>query len=182
MSGAVFWLFGLSGAGKSTVARAMVQRWSARGQDCLNIDGDELRQGLCKDLGFTLEDRMENVRRAAELARMACLQGRCVFVALMTPRHAMRELAREILHPLPFLPIHLDCNYRTCEARDPKGLYQRVAQGQVRHFVGHDLAFEPAATGETVVDTQNQTLEATLDVVDRLVADTVARPQAGPAR
>jgi adenylylsulfate kinase len=170
-SGTVFWFFGLSGAGKSTVASAMLDRLRNTGRESLWLDGDDLRRGICRDLGFSPADRLENVRRAAGLAREACERGVIVLVSLMTPERAMRQAAIDVLSPFPCYPIHLACDYVTCAERDSKGLYHRAEQGQVSMLPGRDLLFEPAAPEEFTVDSQHQSREATFDAIDRFVMD-----------
>lgn len=127
----VLWLYGLSGAGKTTLATALANRLKDAGCPTLVLDGDALRSGLCQDLEFTQEDRLENVRRAAELARLLSEQGYVVLVALMTPHERMRQLARSIVGESSFYEVYLSCDYAACSRRDPKGLYAKAAAGKV---------------------------------------------------
>jgi adenylylsulfate kinase len=171
MQGAVFWFFGLSGAGKSTVAGALVERLRASGRGAVIIDGDQLRRTVCRDLGYSEQDRLENVRRAARLAREHCERGAIVLVALMTPQRLMRRAAADLLAGWPFYPMHLACDYSTCAARDEKGLYRRAEQGRLAQLPGRDLVFEEAGPGEARVDTQHQGLPATLREVELFVRE-----------
>lgn len=116
------------------------------------LDGDELRAGVCRGLGYTLEDCFENVRRTAELAGLLSRQGCLVLVALMTPQRAMRDEARKIVGEA-LIAIHLCCERSICAARDVKGLYRQAAAGQLPHFPGGDMAFEAAADHEFSLDT-----------------------------
>ncbi|MFT8674761.1 MAG: adenylyl-sulfate kinase [Acetobacter sp.] len=142
--GAVFWLTGLSGAGKSTLARAAETRLFAAGVDVTVLDGDTLRTGLCKDLGFAEADRTENVRRAAEVARILRDAGHVVLVALISPLSSDRELASRIVGE-GFAEIFVDADLQTCEQRDPKGLYAAARAGKISGFTGIDAPYEVPA-------------------------------------
>lgn len=166
LRGKVIWLYGLSGAGKSTLARYAAQRLRPEGRQVL-LDGDELRSGLCRGLGYTVEDRTENVRRAAELARLLSRQGCLVLVALMTPLRSMRELAREIIGDA-LITIHLRCDHATCAARDVKGLYREAAAGRLPHFPGTNMVIEGAADDELSIDTGRLPIEECLGQLLRL--------------
>ncbi|MBO1324150.1 adenylyl-sulfate kinase [Acetobacter sp. TBRC 12305] len=139
--GAVFWLTGLSGAGKSTLARAAESRLFAAGVDVTVLDGDTLRTGLCKDLGFSEADRTENVRRAAEVARILRDAGHVVVVALISPLRSDRELAGKIIGE-GFAEVFVDADLQTCEQRDPKGLYAAARAGKISGFTGIDAPYE----------------------------------------
>lgn len=154
----VFWLYGLSGAGKSTLATEAAKALRTIGQSVVILDGDKLRLGLCRDLGFSPEDRLENVRRTAELAKVLCEQGVIVIAALMTPHENMRQLARGIVGEAHFHEVYVKCDFPTCARRDSKGLYARAANGEITHFPGKDLMFEEAQTPNLVLDTSNSTV------------------------
>src|SRR4051812_20398359 len=124
-SGRVFWFFGLSGSGKTTLTAWLDQRLREQGHSVLLLDGDELRAGLCRDLGFSDEARTENIRRAAELARLAITQGRVVLAAFIAPRGDLRRLAAEIIGPGSIDLIWVDAPLAVCRQRDPKGLYRK---------------------------------------------------------
>lgn len=155
----VFWLYGLSGAGKSTLAMAAAHAVNADGHRMVILDGDYLRSGLCHDLRFSPEDRLENVRRTAEVAKLLCRQGFIVLAALMTPHENMRQLARAIVGKEHFNEIYVKCDFVTCARRDTKGLYARAANGELSHFTGKDLVFEEPLTPDLVLDTTRQSVE-----------------------
>lgn len=147
------WLTGLSGAGKTTLAMAAASLCRVAGCPVCVIDGDDLRQGLCRDLGFDIPDRSENVRRAAEMARMLNAQGIGVLVAMISPLKAQRAAAREVIGRLRFSEVHVRADLATCERRDPKGLYARVRQGEVAQFTGVSSAYEAPPAPDLVLDT-----------------------------
>ena len=140
--GRVFWFFGLSGSGKTTLSTALARSLRAQGHIVLVLDGDLLRAGLCRDLGFSDKARTENIRRAAELARMALTQGQIVLAAFITPREGLRQLAREIIGPERIDMIWVDAPLAVCRQRDPKGLYQQSAAGSLPLLTGVHSAFE----------------------------------------
>jgi adenylyl-sulfate kinase len=171
MTPCVIWFYGLSGAGKTSLSAAVADHLKQNNIPCLRLDGDELRAGLSRDLQFSATDRAENVRRTAEVARLACQQGLVVLVALITPTQSLRAAARSIIQPIPFHEIFLDCDYQTSANRDVKGLYARAEAGQIRDFAGKDSAFEPPTDADLSVDTRTQTLpESLTQVLDFLLA------------
>lgn len=151
----VFWCFGLSGAGKTTLVKLAAKYLRQETQQVFVIDGDDLRCGICRQLGFTEADRMENVRRAAELAKLAADQGMIVLAALMTPAKSMREMAREIIGSSRYFEIYVSCSYETCSKRDAKGLYALAAQGKIHHFSGKDVIFEVPDKPALIIETEN---------------------------
>lgn len=156
MEGRTLWLTGRPGAGKTTLARALAERLRAGGTATLVVDGDALRAGLSRDLGFSRADRAENVRRAAEVARLACEQGLVVVVALVSPFDDAREAAREVVGPARFLLVHVDAPLATCRARDPKGLY---AAG-TPDLSGDGAPYEPPPRADLRLDTSALGVEA----------------------
>lgn len=142
-SGAVLWFTGLSGSGKSTIANAVdaLLTKQFRAYTYL-LDGDTLRTGLNRDLGFSLEDRRENIRRAAEVARLFMQAGLIVLTALISPMHEDRQRARQIIQPGLFIEIHVDCPLAVCEQRDVKGLYRKAREGTITDFTGIDSPYE----------------------------------------
>lgn len=152
--GIVLWMYGLSGSGKSTIAAAVERSLHEEGRFVVILDGDNFRDGINSDLGFSDEDRRENVRRVAEVAKMFASQGIVVLVSVITPKRALREQARVILGGL-FHEIYIKASYETCAARDPKGLYAKVAAGEIKQFTGKDSGFEEPDHAEVVIDTES---------------------------
>lgn len=170
--GSVFWLTGLSGSGKSTLARAAETRLFADGVDVTVLDGDTLRAGLCKDLGFSEADRTENVRRAAEVARLLRDAGQVVIVALISPLRSDRDLARQIIGD-GFEEVFVDADLGTCEQRDPKGLYAAARAGKISGFTGIDAPYEAPATPALRLVTGKDSVEAATKTLVTFVEDTV---------
>lgn len=141
--GVVVWLTGLSGSGKSTLSRAAERDLFGRGLLVRRIDGDEVRAGLNAGLGFSMEDRRENIRRIAEAARLFAETGVVVLVSAISPTVAIREAARSIVGGEDFFEVHVRCPLEVCEARDPKGLYKRARAGEIPGFTGIDSPWEP---------------------------------------
>ncbi|MFM0039029.1 adenylyl-sulfate kinase [Paraburkholderia strydomiana] len=147
------WLTGLSGAGKSTLARGVRERLRGLGKLCCMLDGDALRKGLCSDLGFTPDERDENIRRAAESARLLNEQGLIVIASFISPYRRERSLARSIVGASRFVEVYVNTPVAICEARDPKELYRRARAGELRGFTGVDAPYEPPASPSIVIDT-----------------------------
>ena len=138
----VVWFTGLSGAGKSTIANIVERRLFALGRHTYLLDGDNVRHGLNKDLGFTDADRVENIRRIAEVARLMVDAGLIVLVSFISPFRAERRMARELLQPDEFFEVFVDTPLAVAESRDPKGLYKKARQGALKHFTGIDSPYE----------------------------------------
>jgi bifunctional enzyme CysN/CysC len=149
----VLWFTGLSGAGKSTIADRVEQRLHALGRHCMLLDGDNLRHGLNRDLGFSDADRVENIRRVAEVARLLVEAGLIVITAFISPFRAERRLARERVQPGEFVEVHVDVPLAVAEARDPKGLYAKARRGELARFTGIDSPYEPPERPELHIDT-----------------------------
>jgi bifunctional enzyme CysN/CysC len=145
---AIVWLTGLSGAGKSTVANLLERQLVASGRHVYVLDGDNMRHGLNKDLGFTVADRVENIRRTAEVARLMADAGLIVVVSLISPFRSERAMAREIAGDIEFLEVYVDAPLPTCEARDPKGLYRKARSGMIKNFTGIDSPYEPPESAD----------------------------------
>ncbi|HET8640942.1 MAG TPA: adenylyl-sulfate kinase, partial [Pseudonocardiaceae bacterium] len=148
----VLWLTGLPGAGKSTIADAIERRLHARGLHTYVLDGDNVRSGLNKDLGFTPEDRAENVRRVAETARLLLDAGLIVIVALVSPFRADRAAAKSLFEAGDFLEVWVDTPAQVCAARDPKGLYAKAKAGALPNLTGVGQAYEPPEHPDLVLD------------------------------
>lgn len=169
----VVWFTGLSGSGKSTIANLVEQKLYAEGKHVYVLDGDNVRHGLNKDLGFTDADRVENIRRVGEVARLMADAGLIVLVSFISPFRSERRLAREIADDVPFIEVHVDTPLEVCEARDPKGLYAKARAGQIKNFTGIDSDYEPPESPELRVDTTTMTPE---DAATR-IADLIERVQ-----
>lgn len=167
----VVYLTGLSGAGKSTLAALVEARLHEQGVCTYVLDGDDLRTGLCSDLGFSDADRVENVRRVTEIARLMVDAGIVVIAALISPFRAEREAARARFAPGEFIEVFVDAPLAVCEARDPKGLYRRARRGEIRNFTGIDSAYEPPLAADVRIDSArlspNQAAEALLACLAR---------------
>ena len=153
----VVYLTGLSGAGKSTLARLLERHLHERGIRAYVLDGDELRAGLCRDLGFSDADRIENVRRVTEIARLMVDAGLLVITALISPFRAERDAARARFRPGEFIEVFVDAPLSVCEARDPKGLYKRARRGEIAGFTGIDSRYEAPLQADFHVDSMRLT-------------------------
>lgn len=151
LCGRVVWLTGLPGAGKTTLAVALERELGARGQPVCRLDGDELRRGLCADLGFSAADRAENIRRAAEAARRFADAGLTCLVALISPLRVDRARARAIVGPARFIEVHVATPVEICRQRDPKGLYARAERGEIAEFTGVSAPYEEPEAPEVTV-------------------------------
>jgi bifunctional enzyme CysN/CysC len=149
----VLWLTGLSGAGKSTIANLLEKKLHAAGHHTYLLDGDNVRHGLTKDLGFTAEDRVENIRRVAEAAKLMVDAGLIVLTAFISPFRAERRMARRLLQEGEFFEVFVDAPLALAEARDPKGLYKKARRGEIKNFTGIDSPYEAPETPEIRVDT-----------------------------
>jgi adenylyl-sulfate kinase len=161
------WLTGLSGAGKSTIANALEERLHAAGRHTMLVDGDELRGGLNRDLGFGAADRAESVRRAAEVARLMVEAGLIVVVGLISPFRADRAAARARFAPGAFVEVFVDAPLAVCEDRDPKGLYRRARRGELAAFTGIDSPYEVPEAPELRLATAEHDVEACVAAVLR---------------
>ena len=157
--GRVVWLTGLSGAGKSTIANLVEKRLHADGRHTYLLDGDNVRHGLNRDLGFTEEDRVENIRRVAEVSKLMVDAGLIVLVSFISPFRAERRLARDLTAPGEFVEVHVDTPLAVAEARDVKGLYKKARAGELKNFTGIDSPYEAPEAPEIVVDTTTMTAE-----------------------
>jgi adenylylsulfate kinase len=157
------WLTGLPGSGKSTLAMHTEAALVRRGVAAYAVDGDNLRQGLCKGLGFSDADRSENIRRAAEVCRLLNEAGLVAICALVSPLSAQRAMAREIVGAEHFVEVHVATPLAVCEARDPKGLYRRARAGELRGLTGVDGAYEEPRAPEARIDTAAMALEVAVE-------------------
>lgn len=174
-TGRVIWLYGMSGSGKSTLANALERRLQAEGVFTKLLDGDNVRTGLNRDLGFSAEDRRENLRRIAEVARLFCDAGVVTLVSFITPLEAARRQAREILGREDLRMIYIKAGFDACASRDPKGLYARGRRGELPHFTPEGMLFEEPADPDVVIETENQTLEESLDALYRAIQPFISK-------
>ena len=172
----VVWLYGLSGSGKSTLAAALERRLHADGFATHLLDGDNVRTGLNRDLGFSDTDRGENIRRVAETSKLFVQAGIIVINAFITPTRALRELARGIIGAEDFLEVYVEASWETCTRRDPKGLYAEVDLGQIKQFTGHDAPFEPPEQADLVINTDHEPVERSLERLYSFVVPRLRLP------
>lgn len=168
--GGVVWLTGLSGSGKTTLAFGLERRLFECGCQTYVLDGDNVRHGLCGDLGFSAADRKENIRRVGEAAGLFADAGLIAIAAFISPYHADRQLAREIAQDR-FFEVHLSASLDVCERRDPKGLYSKVRAGEIRDFTGIDAPYEVPQEPDLTLDTGRLSVEECLEILsDRVRA------------
>jgi adenylylsulfate kinase len=163
------WLTGLSAAGKSTLAFALEQRLLAIGQACHVLDGDQVRLGLSKDLGFSQADRSENIRRTAEVAKLMNDAGLIVISALISPMAADRAMAKSIIGPGKFKEIYVSTPLAICEARDPKGLYTQARAGHIADFTGVSAGYEVPLNPDLILDTTAAILGEQVEAILQLL-------------
>lgn len=169
--GCILWFTGLSGAGKSTIANLVEKRLHAGGRHTYLLDGDNVRHGLNKDLGFTDADRVENIRRIAEVARLMVDAGLIVLTSFISPFRSERRLARELVDDSEFIEIFVDTPLSLAERRDPKGLYKKARRGELKNFTGIDSPYEAPETPEIKVRTDELSAEAAADKIVRILVD-----------
>jgi adenylylsulfate kinase len=162
--GMVIWLCGLSGSGKSTIANATERILHQQGRATVILDGDNIRSGLNSNLGFSDDDRLENVRRIAEVAKLFSNQGLITIVSAITPRGELRDVARGILGK-DFFEVYVRASFEACAARDVKGLYAKAAKGEIANFTGKDSSFEEPMQADLVLDSEQLTLEECVDTL-----------------
>ncbi|MFP6711302.1 MAG: sulfate adenylyltransferase subunit CysN [Rhodospirillales bacterium] len=162
---AVLWFTGLSGSGKSTVANIVDQRLYARRNHTVILDGDNVRHGLNKDLGFTDTDRVENIRRIAETSKLMVEAGLMVIVSFISPFRAERRMARDLMEENEFLEIYIDASLELCASRDPKGLYKKARDGEIKNFTGIDSPYELPERADITIDSANVSPEQAADQI-----------------
>ncbi len=157
--GMVFWLTGLSGAGKSTLAHEAEALLFKQGCNIVVLDGDAIRKGLCGDLGFSPEDRLENNRRIAELAKILVRNGTICLCAFISPSETVRRMARQIIGPEFFHEIFVSCSAEECERRDVKGFYKKARRGTIADYTGVSSGYEPPEHPDCVICTEGASIE-----------------------
>ncbi len=168
---AVLWFTGLSGSGKSTLAHAVEEQLHRMGCHTFVLDGDNVRHGLCSDLGFSVPDRKENIRRIAELAKLFLEAGVIVMTAFISPFRADREMARSLMPHGDFLEIYCNAPIEICEQRDAKGLYRQARAGKIPEFTGISAPYEPPLAPELIVPTGDVPLEMCVEQVVKLLIE-----------
>lgn len=163
--GLIVWMYGLSGSGKSTIANAAEKALHAQGRLVTMLDGDNLRSGLNAGLGFSDEDRNENIRRAAEVAKLLRHNGAIVLVSLITPQNVFRDQVREIVGGEQYLEVYVKASFEACQERDVKGLYAKAKDGKVAHFSGKTSSFEEPNHADLIIETENLTIEESLEAL-----------------
>lgn len=161
----ILWFTGLSGAGKSTLAHATEERLYELGCRTFVFDGDNVRHGLCSDLGFSAEDRIENIRRIGEMAKLFLEAGVIPLTAFISPFRKDRERVRSLVPHGDFLEIYCKCDLNVCESRDVKGLYERARAGEIKDFTGISSPYEEPEAAELVVETDRLSLDDSVEKV-----------------
>lgn len=161
----ILWFTGLSGSGKSTLAHALEERLYQLGQRTYVLDGDNIRKGLCGDLGFSEEDRTENIRRIGEVAKLMIDAGLIVMTAFISPFRRDREVARGLVDEGDFIEIFCDAPLRVCEERDVKGLYRKARAGEIPEFTGISSPYEKPPAPELTVDTGNAGIDECIQAI-----------------
>lgn len=161
----ILWFTGLSASGKSTISNAVEKKLYDLGHHTYLLDGDNVRHGLNKDLGFTDEDRVENIRRIGEMAKLFADAGLIVLSAFISPFRADRQMVRDLVEGGEFVEIHMATPLSVCEQRDPKGLYRKARQGEIKNFTGIDSSYEAPESPEITLNTAECDIEACADKV-----------------
>lgn len=156
------WFTGLSGSGKSTLAFALEKELYARNITCYVLDGDNIRHGLNRDLGFASGDRTENLRRIGEVSKLFVDAGLFVLSAFISPSEKDRLMVKELFDPNDFIEVYVKCSLEECEKRDPKGLYKKARNGQIHNFTGISAEYDIPATPELIIDTEQLTIEQSI--------------------
>jgi len=155
----LLWFTGLSGSGKSTLAHALEEELHQRGCRTYVFDGDNVRHGLCRDLGFTVDDRTENIRRIGEMSKLFVDAGVIALTAFISPIREDRERARGLFPHGDFIEVYVKCSLETCEDRDVKGLYKKARAGEIPNFTGISSPYEPPTNPEIVINTEDKSVE-----------------------
>lgn len=162
---AVLWFTGLSGSGKSTLSVELEKELHGLGIHAYRLDGDNIRQGLNSNLGFSPEDRTENIRRIGEVGKLMTDAGLFTLTAFISPYQKDREMVRESMEPGEFIEVYVKCSLEACEVRDPKGLYKKARAGEIKNFTGIDAPYEEPENPEITVETDQQSLEESVETI-----------------
>lgn len=172
----MIWFTGLSGSGKSTIANALQQELFKRNINVYLLDGDNLRHGINRNLSFTAEDRQENIRRVAEIGKLFVDAGFVVLAALISPFEKERLSARTLFNSDEFTEVYVKCSIAECESRDPKGLYKKARNGEIKNFTGIDQPYEEPQNPEIIIDTTKLSIEDSVESLLTHLLDTVRLP------
>jgi adenylylsulfate kinase len=159
----LLWFTGLSGSGKSTIAHALEERLHQRGCRTYVFDGDNVRHGLCNDLGFSIQDRTENIRRIGEMSKLFVDAGVIALTAFISPIREDREKVRGLFSEGDFIEVYIKASIETCESRDVKGLYKKAREGEIKNFTGITSPYEAPDNPEIIVDTENREIDECVD-------------------
>lgn len=170
----VIWLTGLSGSGKSTLAFALEKELFAHECACYVLDGDNIRHGLNRDLGFSEQDRKENLRRIGEVAKLFMDAGNIVIAAFISPHAQDRQMVRDLFDEGDFIEVYIDCSLSACEERDPKGLYKKARAGEIPNFTGVSAPYEAPQQPELTIDTEHESVE---QCVAKIIAELHQRAE-----
>jgi adenylyl-sulfate kinase len=169
----VIWLTGLSGSGKSTLATGLEKALFEKGFKPYLLDGDNIRSGLNKDLGFSPEDRKENIRRIGEVCKILYNAGLVVITSFISPYRADRELVRSLIPPNDFIEVYVNASLEACEARDVKGLYKKARKGLIPDFTGIDSPYEPPENAELILNTDQEEADKSRKRLDQFVLTAI---------
>lgn len=170
--GLVIWMIGLSGSGKSTLATGLENKLHQNNIYTMLLDGDNLRVGLNNNLGFTEEDRLENIRRASEAAKLFAYNGAVTICSFISPTHEIREMAKEIIGD-KYFEVYVNCPLEVCEERDVKGLYAKARRGEIKNFTGIDSPFDEPKNPDLEVNTDQLSLDDSLDILFKKVYNII---------
>jgi len=159
----ILWFTGLSASGKSSVANAFARRLFERGNQVFVLDGDNVRHGLNKDLGFDEDGRKENIRRIGEVSKLFVENGQIVLTAFISPYREDRQVVRELVDAGEFIEVYVKCSVETCEKRDPKGLYKKARNAEISNFTGISAPYEEPENPEIILDTELNSIEECVD-------------------
>ncbi|WP_085993108.1 adenylyl-sulfate kinase [Oceanobacillus senegalensis] len=162
---AVIWFTGLSGSGKSTISVALEKALYDRNIQTYRLDGDNVRHGLNSNLGFSPDDRKENIRRIGEVAKLMVDAGMITLTAFISPYREDRDNVRGILEEKEFIEVHVNCSLEACESRDPKGLYKKARAGEIKAFTGVDAPYEEPSSPEVVINTEELSVEESVKAI-----------------
>lgn len=167
----LIWITGLPGSGKSTIAHELEYKLFQKDVRTFVLDGDNVRQGLCRDLGFSASDRRENLRRVGEVARLFVDAGTLTIAAFASPYRADRLMVRQLFDEGNFIEVYLKCSLDVCELRDPKGLYGKARRGEIQNFTGVSDPYEPPDNPEIILETDKLSVEESVNIIIRFIKD-----------